>query len=473
MKFPDFKNKKVTIMGLGLLGRGLNDTKFFVEKGAEVTVTDLKTKKELASSLKELKGMPIKYTLGKHDKKDFENADLIIRNADVPASSEFLKIAHDAKIEVEMDESLFARYCPCPIIGITGTRGKTTTATLIAEILKLTGKKVYLAGNIAGKATLPLIDKVTKDDLIVLELSSWQLQGFGADKISPHIAVVTNIYPDHLNRYKNMEEYIEDKKNIYKFQKKSDYLILNNTNAETKKMNQQADSKILWFEKDDIPADWDLKILGNHNKENVAAALQVADIFNLNQQAVRKACEQFVGVENRLEPIAEIDGVLFVNDTTSTTPVATQAAIDALDEFPILLIAGGNDKNIEFDDFAKDISSRTKSIFLLAGTATSEFKKKIEKYGGEMIASIYEDMEKAVNDAFQASEVGDVILLSPGFASFGLFKNEYDRGEQFIKAVKKLKKHEKGRGKQQLETQFGKILWGRHGSTEKDTDEIR
>jgi len=473
MTFPNFRNKKVTIMGLGLLGRGLNDTKFFVEKGADVTVTDLKSKKELEPSLKELKDLPIKYTLGKHDKKDFENADLILRNADVPADSEFLKIAYDAGVEVEMDESLFARYCPCPIIGITGTRGKTTTATLIAKILKLTGKTVYLAGNIQGKATLPLIDRVTKEDLIVLELSSWQLQGFGADKISPHIAVFTNIYPDHLNRYKNMAEYIEDKKNIYKYQKKSDFLILNNTNTETKKMGQEADSKVLWFEKNDIPADWDLKILGNHNKENVAAALQVADIFDLDSKAVRKVCEQFLGVENRLEPVAEIDGVLFVNDTTSTTPVATQAALDALADFPTLLIAGGNDKNIDFDELAKDVSSRTKSIFLLAGTATAEFKKKIEHYGGEMIAAIYENMEKAVNDAFEASEVGDVILLSPGFASFGLFKNEYDRGEQFKKAVKKLQNKEKGRGKQELETQFGKILWGRHGSTEKDTDEIR
>jgi len=459
-------------MGLGLLGRGLLDTKFFVKKGAEVTVTDLKSKKELESSLKELKGLPIKYTLGKHDNKDFENADLILRNADVPRHSEFLKIAKDAGVEVEMDESLFARYCPCPIIGITGTRGKTTTATLIAEVLKLTGKNVYLAGNIQGKATLPLIDKVTKDDLVVLELSSWQLQGFEADKISPQIAIVTNIYEDHLNRYKNMTEYINDKKNIYKFQKKTDYLILNNSNAETKKMAKEAKSQISWFEAKNIANDWDLKLLGEHNKENVAAALKVADIFNLDYKKVRKACENFQGVENRLEPIAEIDGVLFVNDTTSTTPVACQAALDAFDEFPIILIAGGHDKNIDFTDLTKDVATRTKDVFLLAGSATAKFKEKIQKYGKEPV-DLYDSIGKAVQDAFEASEVGDVILLSPGFSSFGLFKNEYDRGEQFKKAVEKLKKYEKGRGKQEIETQWGKVLWGRHGSTEKDTDEIR
>lgn len=417
-------------MGLGLCGRGLNDTKFFVEKGADVTVTDLKLKKELESSLNELNGLPIKYTLGKHDKKDFENADLILRNADVPADSKFLKIAYDAGVEVEMDESLFARYCPCPIIGITGTRGKTTTATLIAEVLKLTGKNVYLAGNIQGTATLPLIDKVTKDDLVVLELSSWQLQGFGADKISPHIAIVTNIYEDHLNRYKSMAEYIDDKKNIYKFQKKTDYLILNNTNAETKKMAKESDAQISWFEAKDIAEEWDLKLLGEHNKENVAAALQVADIFKLDSKKVRQVCEKFQGVENRLEPVAEIDGVLFVNDTTSTTPVATQAALKTFSEFPIILIAGGNEKNIDFTDLAKDVATNTKDVFLLGGSATAKFKEKIQKYGKEPV-DLYDNMEKAVEDAFEASEVGDVILLSPGFSSFGLFKNEYDRGEQF------------------------------------------
>lgn len=459
-------------MGLGLLGRGLLDTKFFIDHGADVTVTDLKTKKELTVSLDQLKNYKITYTLGKHDPKDFKNADLILRNADVPKDSEFLKIAKDAGVEIEMDESLFAKYCPCPIIGITGTRGKTTTTTLIAEILKLTGKKVYLAGNIQGSATLPLIDKITKDDLVVLELSSWQLQGFGADKISPHIAVVTNIYPDHLNRYKDMEEYIADKKNIYEFQKKSDHLILNGKNAETKKMGQEARSSVYWFEADDIPADWDLKLLGEHNKENVAAALKVAKIFDLDEKKARRVCENFRGVENRLEPIAEIDGVLFVNDTTSTTPVALQAALKAFDDFPIILIAGGNDKKLDSKQAAKDAATKAKAIFLLQGTATAEFKKSIESFGGEP-ADVYDNLTKCVGDAFETSESGDVILFSPGFASFGLFKNEFDRGDKFKQAVKKIRKNVKSNAGQKIETRWGQVLWGRHASTKRDTDEIR
>jgi UDP-N-acetylmuramoylalanine--D-glutamate ligase len=284
---------------------------------------------------------------------------------------------------------------------------------------------------------------------------------------------VNNIYQDHLDRYKNMEDYINDKKNIYKYQTAEDYLILNNKNSETKKMAKQSKSKILWFDSKDIPADWDLRLLGKHNKENVAAALKVADIFDLDLKKVRQVCEDFKSVKNRLEPIDEIDGVLFVNDTTSTTPIATQAAIDAFDEFPIILIAGGNDKNLEIQDLAKDAANRTKGVFLLAGTGTPKFKEKIKYFGGTMIADVYENMGKCVKDAFEASEVGDVILLSPGFSSFGLFKNEFDRGEQFKKAVKKLKTKEKGRGDKEIATQFGKVLWGRHGSTEIDKADIR
>ncbi|HUT22148.1 MAG TPA: UDP-N-acetylmuramoyl-L-alanine--D-glutamate ligase [Candidatus Bipolaricaulota bacterium] len=473
MEFPNFKGKKVTVMGLGLLGRGLLDTKFFVKHGAIVTVTDLKTEEELASSLKELAGLPIKYTLGKHVDEDFTSADLILRNADVPANSPFLKVAIDAGVEIEMDESLFAKYCPCPIIGITGTRGKTTTATLIAEILKLTGKKVFLAGNIMGKATLPLIDEATEDDLVVLELSSWQLQGFGADKISPQIAMVTNIYPDHLNRYANMAEYIEDKKNIYKYQRQTDCLILNAKNEETKKMADETQAQIIWFDDESVRPDWDLKLLGVHNKENVGAALKVAEIFELDIKKVREVCENFKGVENRLEKIAKIDGVTFVNDTTSTTPVAGQAALKAYQDFPIILIAGGADKKLDLSDLAKDIAENVKACFLLEGTATAELKKQIEAFGGDDVAGIYDNMDKAVADAFESSEVGDVILLSPSLASFGLFKNEFDRGDKFRQAVNKLKSLEAGRGEQQIETQFGEVSPKLEDAEEKNLDQIR
>ena len=185
--FPSFKDKNVLILGLGLLGRGVKDAIFFAEAGAKVTVTDLKTKEQLTDSVKLLQPYKnIRYTLGKHLESDILKSDLIIRNAGVPSTSPFLKLAQDKKIPVDMDESLFAEFCPCPIIGITGTRGKSTTTTIIYTILKnlYTKGQVYLAGNIQGEATLPLIKIIKPNDLVVLELSSWQLQGFATKKIS-------------------------------------------------------------------------------------------------------------------------------------------------------------------------------------------------------------------------------------------------------------------------------------------------
>ena len=437
----NYKGKNVLIFGLGILGRGLLDTIYFAKKGANVLVTDLKTKEQLKPALDKLKKYEnIKYVLGKHQKEDFDWADLIIRNADVPQTSEFLKYAISKNKIVEMDESLFAKHCPCAIIGITGTRGKTTTSTLISMLLAKTGRKVYLAGNILNKATLPLLDKVKQDDLVVLELSSWQLQGFGWNKISPHISIVTNIYPDHLNRYSNMAEYINDKKYIYKFQTKNDFLILNKENPETIKMAKEAKSKVIWFEKAQVPKKWKLKIFGEHNLENIAAAISVAKIFKIKNSDIKKIVESFKGVEHRLELLKNYNGVDYINDSTSTTPIAGQKALASIEK-PIVLICGGATKKIDLVDFAKDISKKTKAVILLEGTATADLEKLIISFGGEkLIKGRFNDFEKAVNIAKSLASAGDCVLLSPGCASFGLFLNEYDRGEKFKKIVEKITK---------------------------------
>ena len=202
-------------MGLGLLGRGLGDTLFLARCGARVTVTDLKTAEQLAPSVEKLKGLDITLKLGGHNPDDFIHADMILRNADVPRSSRFLKIAQEHDVSVEMDESLFCKHFAGRVVGVTGTRGKTTTTMLVHRILSNHGLKSFLAGNIMGRATLPLLEQAGENDTVVLELSSWQLQGFHDSKLSPHAAIFTNIYPDHLNRYSGMDEYIQDKKAIY------------------------------------------------------------------------------------------------------------------------------------------------------------------------------------------------------------------------------------------------------------------
>ncbi len=318
----DYKGKKVLIMGLGLQGRGVQDAVFFCDIGAKVTVTDLKTAEQLKPSLERLKNLPINYILGQHRKEDILQAEMILRNADVSLNSPFLALAKKHNIPVEMDEALFAKYAPVKLIGITGTRGKSTTTSLIYKIMQEAHLPVWLGGNMVGLATLPLLHKVKENNWVILELSSWQLQGFEEAKISPHISLITNIYEDHLNRYESMINYIGDKKNIFKYQENKDYLVLNEESVALQKMAAETKSQIRWFNRDEVPQAWQLKLKGEHNKSNVAAAIKVAEILGISQQVCQKVCEQFTGLPYRLETTATINEVEYVNDTTSTTPAA-------------------------------------------------------------------------------------------------------------------------------------------------------
>lgn len=438
----NFKNKKVLIMGLGLLGRGVNDAKFFAERGAKVTVTDLKTKQELARSLKDLEKYPISFILGKHREEDFFGQDLIIKGAGVPRDSKYLRIARENKIPIEMDESLFAKYCPCPIIGITGTRGKTTVTTLIYEILKLAGKKVFLGGNIQGLATLPLIDQVDKNSLVVLELSSWQLQGFNEAKISPKYAVITNIYPDHLDKYQDMAEYIADKKAIFKYQKSDDYLFLNSGDPQVSKFYKETPAKVIWFNKRDITSDIQYKLLGEHNLSNLAAALKVAHVLGIDYQKIKTALSDFQGVPGRLELIGEINGRKIINDTASTTPIATLMALNALKPEKIILIAGGADKKLDFMELAQKIKESVEKIIFVDGEGTKKIKQalKIINFSQDKDGGTFNDLEKAIKMALELAPDNSTILFSPACASFGMFVNEYDRGHKFTKIIEKIRK---------------------------------
>lgn len=428
-------------MGLGLQGGGAGAARFFAEKGAKVTVTDLKTEAELAGSLRELKSLSITYVLGKHGEEDSKNSDLIIRNPDVLRDSPFLKIAKDNGIPVEMDESLFLKLCPNRenIIGVTGTRGKTTTTRLIGAILEKAGYHTLLGGNLRGVATLSLLDKIRPETKVVLELSSWQLQGLDDDKISPHIAVVTNIFPDHLNRYQNMEEYIADKKIIFKYQTENDYLVLNKDNENTKRFTDKSSSQVVFFTKNNLPREVanSFPLKGEHNLENLAAAYRVAQIFNIDEKVIQEAIKDFKGVPFRLQEIAEIDGITYVNDTTSTTPEAAMAALEAYDGKQIILICGGSSKKLDLTKLAEEVGKRAKAVVLLKGAGTDELTANSEWQRAKgKTAGIYDNLEKAVLAAKNEAKAGDIILLSPGFASFGMFKNEFERGEKFNEIVR-------------------------------------
>jgi UDP-N-acetylmuramoylalanine--D-glutamate ligase len=425
-----FKGKKVTIMGLGLLGKGLGDALFIARCGAEVTITDFKTKDQLAASVAQLKKFKnVQFVLGEHRMQDFENADIVLKAQGVTLDSPYIAHARKNNVPVRMDDELFVSLAPknVHIVGVTGTRGKTTTATLIYHILKKAGKRVHLAGNIRGVATLALLPKIKSGDYVVLELSSWQLQGFGDAKISPHVSVFTNFMPDHMNYYNNsLKDYFSDKALIFKNQKAEDTLVIGESLV--KKIPASHKGKTLIALSSDIPKAWKLQIAGEHNKENIALAVSAARALKIPFTKIRAGVESFKAVEGRLQYVRSIGGVQIYNDNNSTTPEATLAALKAFPQGKVVLIMGGADKNLNMNPLMKFAEKHTKAIVFLSGTGT-------DKLGATSVPTL----SSAVDAGMGMAEKGDVLLFSPAFASFGMFSNEYDRNDQFLALVKKIK----------------------------------
>lgn len=438
-----FKGKKITLMGLGLLGRGVGDAKFLAEQGADLIVTDLKTEEELRPSLEQLKDHDnISYTLGEHKLEDFKDRDLVVKGVTVPLDSPYIAEARKQGIQIAMSTALLVQLLrenkvDVEVVGVTGTRGKSTVTQLIHDILKEDGKSVYLAGNVKGMATLPLIEKLSDGDVLVLELDSWQLQGFGYAKISPNIAVFTNLQEDHLNYYSDQESYFEDKANIFKFQKEGDILIVGKKVLDqwiqTHYPNVQARVP------EPLPNEWELNILGEHNRENASYAAEVLRELGVEEEKIKAGLKSFEPVAGRLELIREIDGVKIYNDTNATTPEATIAALKALvpKTKNIVLIAGGSDKGLSVSELAEVINESCKAVLLLEGSGTEKLVPLLDSQFS-IDDSIYNSLQTAVARAMEVAGPGDTILLSPGFASFGMFKNEYDRGEQFVRIVNEL-----------------------------------
>ncbi len=477
MELSDFKDKRITVMGIGLHGGGVGIIKFLAAQGAKVLATDSRSANELKESLEILKGLPVEYVLGRHRLKDFTETDMVIKNPAVREDSEFLKAASDKNVTIESDIGIFLELCPAPIIGVTGTKGKSTTAALLAQILGSHFPQVILAGNIRS-SVLEKLPEITKDTVVVLELSSWQLADAQNHKKSPYVAVITNILADHLNRYATFQDYIEDKKLIFKFQKDKDYLFLNYMSPILKEISHEVISRIYFYSadgesllKDDLPqlnqkarlgayrkgrkiyygaakeeicSLRDIKLIGEHNLSNVLAAISVADLYNVPREKIKMILRQFKGLEGRLQMVNRIAGIRYINDTTATTPDAAMAALEAVTEQMkmenkkggIVLIAGGADKNIDFKELGKAIIQKCKTVILLEGTATGKLEKEIE---GRIPIKKTDSMKKAVLLAAKAAEAGDIVLLSPGCASFGLFRHEFERGKFFNEAVASIK----------------------------------
>ncbi len=437
----EFCGKKVLIVGLGLQGGGSGMVRFFFELGAQVTVTDLKSQTQLAPTLKTLEDIPVTYRLGQHNLEDFLGADLIFKGPSVPWDLPELKAAGEKGVPIEMEASFFMSYCSAPVIGITGTRGKSTTASMIYSLLSISGKKTYLAGNIPQISTINLLKEVTPDDYVVLELSSWQLSGFHRKKISPPVAVITNLYPDHQNYYSNMQEYWYDKTAIYRYQDQKGLLVVNK-NLSHLIPPDRPKGRISYFTGGDFPLPL-LYLKGEHNLENAACALSVARKIKLTDDMVVPILSRFKALPFRLEIVGEKDKIFFVNDTTATTPTATDKAIQAFFKDPIVLLLGGNSKNLPTDQLLKTLSGVAK-IILLPGTFTDEIRNYLETNLKDKLVPSTMSFSDAVYGAYQEAQKIKtsvqlqkvIVLLSPAATSFAQFRNEFDRGLKFNEIVK-------------------------------------
>ncbi len=463
-------------MGLGLHGGGVGSAMFFAKAGARVLVTDLRKKDVLLESINKLKGLGIKFALGQHRVEDFINADYIIKNPAVPENSKYIEIARKNKVEIESDIGIFFELCKNKKIGITGTKGKSTTTKLIFELVKLKYKHAILAGNIRT-SVLAQIKKVVPKNPIVLELSSWQLHDLGTHKKSPSIAVVLNLLDDHQNRYKTFTHYVNDKKNIIKYQKRKNFAILNYDDPRVRELDKDTKAQVLYFSLDHnfennsspqqrgaylknsalvfgptaekIIEAAEISLIGKHNLSNVAAAITVAKILDLPPKIIRKTIKNFESLPGRIEVVAKDKKRLAINDTTATAPDGALASLEALVEGypqkPITLILGGTDKKLNFSGLAqrlKDLekNNNLQNIILLPGDATEKIKSELKKVD-------FPWNENKIIDAFAMSDAvklgagtmndEGILLLSPAAASFGLFLHEFDRGKKFNEAVKK------------------------------------
>lgn len=459
----DLAGKRVTVMGLGVLGGGAGVAAYLARHGALVTVTDMRDEHSLATSIEELRNLPITFHLGGHELGDFraDRADIVVRNPGVPMSSPFLLAAFDDGVSIEMEMSLFFRFSPAPILGITGTKGKTTVSALVGEILRTWKSDTLLAGNMGVSALLEL-DRLDRSTPVALELSSFQIEALNDHRLSPHVAVLTNISEDHLDRYRDFDHYAETKLDLVCAMGPDDVVVYNVQDPVVKEVEQRTRARLFPFGLHDSGGDgaWRagdrllirddasevtfhrsavLALSGDHGTMNTLAAIGAAHVYGTPGWAIEQGLASFTGVPNRLEDVGTVNGVRFVNDTSATAPAAAIAGIRVLapQARTLHLIAGGADKRTDLAPLADVILASRARVYLLEGSATPRLAAVLSERNVS-VAGTFGSMVEAVDHATAAATTGDIVALSPGCASFGMFRNEFDRGEQFRHAVRRM-----------------------------------
>jgi UDP-N-acetylmuramoylalanine--D-glutamate ligase len=461
IRLADLAGLRVTVMGLGLHGGGLASCLFFARHGSQVTVTDnRKDPAAFAPVLPLLERHGVRMVLGRHEIADFVNTDLVIKNPAVPADSPYLAASRDTGIPVESDLSVFLQVCHNPVVGITGSKGKSTTASAIHHCLRQRYPGARLGGNITVNP-LGFLEEMGPADPVVLELSSWQLADLrGSEQaLAPQISLVTVILPDHQNKYPDMASYLADKMVLFQSQRPEQYALFNHADPYQAAWSARTRARVRWFSPRPLPAGvegaWlrnkaavireagsqvnlslaNLRVPGEHNRLNLLAAALACHLFGLPGEEISASLASFPGLEHRLEPVVELQGVRFYNDSAATIPEAVAAALAALPP-PLLLITGGTDKNLNFRPLLPAITA-AEGVFLLEGSATGKLRTLLEE-AGKPYAGPYASLEQALEAAWAQAKPGATILFSPGCASFEMFLNEFDRGRKFKELVRQL-----------------------------------
>lgn len=455
--FGEIKNKRIAFIGFGVTN---NDTvKMFLKKGLDVTVCDRKSKEEAGTIAQELESAGAKLALGESYLKEACRCDIIFRAPGVYYNIPELAEARKKGVTVTSEMEVFFDLCPCKIYAITGTDGKTTTTTIVSEILSRSGRKVHKGGNI-GRALLPIVEEIDENDAAVVELSSFQLISM---RRSPDCALITNIYPDHLNVHSSMEEYIGAKTNILAHQNAFSRAVLNMDNEDTDKLSGIVRGDLYKFSRLGKPErgtfldedGWlcftgngvyerivhkdDIKIPGMHNVENYLAAIALLH-GEVPSQAIAQTAREFGGVEHRIEFVRELDGVKFYNDSIATSPVSVIAGLNSFGR-RIIVIAGGSDKKLDYNQLAEPINNYVKTLVLLGQTADKiEAAVRAYRNYNENDCRIIrvKTMEEAVRAAKDSAAAGDVVTLSPASASFDMYKNFEERGRHYKSIVNAL-----------------------------------
>lgn len=462
----DIKGKNVTIMGLGLNGGGEAAVRFFLNKGANVLVTDMKTQEQLQSTIdrinsdKTIDTSKLTYRLGEHRIEDFESADCVIKNPGVKYEGNKYLAAAKA---IETDLSIFLRFTDCPIIAVTGSKGKSSTVSAIYYGLTQAGYKAFLGGNITV-SPLTFFDQVNSDTPVVIEFSSWQLSDLRGRKVlKPHIAIITKIVPDHQNWYGNMEDYVADKRLIYADQDKGDYSLFDAGQDEPGTgpkcggtwgdlFAKESKATVLRYDAEKPQIDLGkLLVPGKHMRTNAQNAALVMKLMNVPEDKIIKILQSWPGIDHRLQYFHSWKNnagttFKFYNDTCATVPEAAAAATQAFEK-SVTLITGGTDKGLELDKLTEVLINKdnnaipVKNIYMLSGTATDKITPELDKnnvsYNGPY--SNLKDLLSALKNEL-ANEKGtdEVIVFSPGATSFGMFNNEFDRGYKFMDGVKEI-----------------------------------